>query len=187
VKVQALRLVLGGVLGLSACTSAEEECAAARAAALSAWSAYTGELNAEREKAKAKIDESHVTMRTKVDPRIDAEAKKSADRLYTPGTDEWVRGIRTYQTGACMKDAECSGLKHGIAEAQASIEDIEERLALAEKAEHATKGEASAAHSASTAVIIDPARATLKAAQAKTAQLVEACEDVPLKPAAPQP
>jgi hypothetical protein len=175
-------LVLSGAL-LTACTSAEEECTAARAAALTAWSAYTGELAAERDKAKAKIDESHIALRMKVDPRIDAEAKKNADRLYAAGSDEWVRGIRSYQTGACMKDAECSALKHGIAEAQASIEDLEERLALAEKAEQATQGDSAAAHGASTAAIIDPPRPALKAAQGATARLVKSCESVPLKPA----
>jgi hypothetical protein len=179
--------LLTGALTLTACGNAAEECATARAAALTAWSAYTGELTTERDKAKAKIDEAHRTLRTVIDPRIDAEAKKAADRLYASGSDEWVRGLRSHQTGACRKDAECTALKHGIAEAQASIEDLVERLALAEKAQDATRGETAAAHSASTAAIIDPPRPALKTAQAATARLVEACEGVPVKPAEPQP
>lgn len=176
-------LLLLAILVVGAgCASAEEKCAAARDIAHKAWSDYAGELTAARDRARASIKASQNTLDTKVEPRIDLQAKATADRLYKPGSDEWMRGLKTALNSSCMKDAECTAVKQSMAEQQAAIDDLEERLGLAEKARDATRELAAAAQSASLAAIVDPPRPALKAAQATSVELAEECEGVPLEP-----
>jgi len=168
---------------LAGCESAQEKCAKARSAAHDGWAAYVSALEAVRDATTKTQADVHHKLTTVVEPRLMPEAQKLADSRYDRSTEAWLRASKTAFTELCAKDAECSGLRDQRVQANAALEDVNERLPLAIAARDATRREVSAAESASKAAIIDPERPALKAAQQLTLALAEQCEGVPLEAA----
>jgi len=166
------------LLTLGGCTSAEEKCGQARAAAHSAWAGYIDPLSSEHKAASETVKEAHRTLKTAVEPRIGEAANTLADQRYIPGTEGWSRGRGVVFDQLCTQDDACSKLKHDIADAQNKIHDIDERMGPALAARNALDGNASDAKAAADDAIVDPERPALKLAQAASAEAEAACEGV---------
>lgn len=177
-------LVLRAALALcllAGCESAVEKCKKARAAAHDGWATYVGALEGVRDATTKTQASAHQHMTTVVEPRLMPEAQKLADTRYDRSAEAWLRASKTAFTDLCGKDPECSALRDQRMQANATLEDVNERLPLAMAARDATRRELDAALSTSKAAIIDPERPALKAAQQLTLALAEQCEGVPLE------
>jgi hypothetical protein len=168
---------------LVGCESAEEKCAKARNAAHDGWAAYVSALEGVREATVKGQADGHKQLTTVVEPRLMPEAQKLADTRYDRSSEAWLRASKTAFTELCSKDAECSTLRDARVQANATLEDVNERLPLAIAARDATRRAVDAAESASKAAIVDPDRPAWKAAQQLTLALREQCEGVPLEAA----
>lgn len=179
-KLALLLLALPSLLMASAgCKSARERCDLARGAAVSAFEGYVGELEATRAAHLAEISGSKQKLANEIEPRIADAARATTDRLYQVGSDAWVRGYHVAQNDLCMKDRECSSHKHGLAEAQAKLTDLDERLSFARAALTAVGEDLGVARERAQTVILDPERPSLKPAQQAVLEAYEQCKDVP--------
>jgi hypothetical protein len=186
VKAGSCVLSIAWLLAAAACTSARERCELAQSAAVTAFSAYVGDLDAERARTLEKISQSKQQLAQEIEPRIAKGARAHADRLYQVGSDGWLRGYHVAQNDLCMKDKECGQQKHGLAQAQALLTDLDERLVLARAAAAAVEQDLGAARERASAVLLDPDRPSLKAAQAAVPEAYERCKDVPPAEAEPE-
>lgn len=178
-KVGCLALWLAIGCACAGCKSARERCELARSAASTAFGGYVDELDQKRGAIAESIEKSKRTLMKEVEPRIAGAARANADRLYQAGSDAWMRGYHVAHSDLCMKDRECSRLKHGLAQSESALKDLDERLSLARAALTAIDEDLAKAKARAQAAILDPERPSLKAAQAAVDEALSQCKDVP--------
>lgn len=118
----------------SGCTSDEEKCAEAQAAAEIHWKAYVDVLSAEEAEATAHVQAYTSAITGEVGFRLKQAAKAEANRLHDKTSSAWHRAYDARLKAACSQDSECSELRLAERAATHAIEQLKEPLATAQEA-----------------------------------------------------
>ncbi|MDD9934986.1 MAG: hypothetical protein OXT09_15350 [Myxococcales bacterium] len=125
---------LGGLLALGwglGCQSAEERCKEAVEPARAAWGEYRQALQAVKDEAAGSGKKASGELEA-VEKALDAKAKARADALNRPGDSAWYRTYHAARQSLCSDDATCAGLKGKVRQAEATVEEMDGRIARVE-------------------------------------------------------
>ncbi|MGD8860838.1 MAG: hypothetical protein PVI30_12580 [Myxococcales bacterium] len=169
--------LLGGLLALGACESAEERCTRGRAEARVAWERYVDALTTAREQAEQTHERAQTKISGEIQRRLSPAAQAAADAHYDRHTDAWTRAFESNLAKACDEEPECSRLQEQSIEARTLLRDFRDRVPAARAALEAVDGPLGIAEHRGKAVPAHPDYPQLAAAREATVRARELCAD----------
>jgi hypothetical protein len=168
-------LLVGGLLLLVACESAEERCARGRTEARGAWERYIAALESARTEAEQTHDRAQTRIHGEIQRRLSPAAQAEADARYDRHTDAWTRAFESNLKKACDQEPECSRLQEESIAARTLLRDFADRVPAAREALEAVDGPMGIAEHRGKAVPPHPDYPQLAAAREATARARGLC------------
>lgn len=176
---RALRtIVLGLVVTLFACTSAEEKCEQARVASEGVWRAHLETLENARRRALDTQAKAQLEL-TQIEPRLSQGAADVASARYDRNTDAWQRAFVVAQATACANDARCKELRSLDSEARAQQAEIQQKIEVDERVLEQLRKSAARAHELAEQIVPMAEETLLAEARKQTAAMYDVCKDLP--------